>query len=397
MASAFGWLDTDSHQRVGMLDVVDLFRERGTLDELGIGGIRDSLSNTLFPGTSTLHRRLRYVLFIPWLLQLASDRAKSADQMRTELRKLEVRLIQSLLDGGETEGVIGGVARAKLVTMPSAMYWSALGSWGLRQVDSVGGYYQRQRDRKALKNQTTEADDPGAREPLPAAGLDAYLPPAPPDLLTKATFDLTAQEADYLTHRITQATRGTALAWLVNNPAQPARYVWELGNLGAAPEQIRSEIDHARRFSLAIRGATILYYLLIAETAGRDSDQDVHRRQLTEWQDELAATQALIGWERSAWWQLIQRRNPRILRSPTQRFFDTWLELAAAPDDLANSASARQLITQRERQIKGTRAPLANQSALDRWPTGGNIGYHSFRWEIAQAHVQDLVEGRNRT
>jgi hypothetical protein len=47
-----------------MLEVVDLFKQEGTVDELGIGSIRDALADALFPGTSVLHTRLRYVLFI---------------------------------------------------------------------------------------------------------------------------------------------------------------------------------------------------------------------------------------------------------------------------------------------------------------------------------------------
>ena len=35
MVSTFGWLDTDSEQRRKMLEVVDLFKEEGTVDELG--------------------------------------------------------------------------------------------------------------------------------------------------------------------------------------------------------------------------------------------------------------------------------------------------------------------------------------------------------------------------
>ena len=32
-----------------MLEVVDLFKEEGTVDELGIGSIRDALADSLFP------------------------------------------------------------------------------------------------------------------------------------------------------------------------------------------------------------------------------------------------------------------------------------------------------------------------------------------------------------
>jgi len=47
MPSAFGWLDTDSEQRSKMLEVVELFKEDRTLDELGIGSIRDALADSM--------------------------------------------------------------------------------------------------------------------------------------------------------------------------------------------------------------------------------------------------------------------------------------------------------------------------------------------------------------
>jgi Family of unknown function (DUF6361) len=82
MPSAFGWLDTDNEQRRKMLEVIDLFNEEGTVDELGIGSIRDALADALFPGTSVLHTRLRYVLFIPWLLQRAAREGTPTEMRR---------------------------------------------------------------------------------------------------------------------------------------------------------------------------------------------------------------------------------------------------------------------------------------------------------------------------
>jgi hypothetical protein len=398
LTSAFGWLDTDAEQRRGMLEVIDLFREVGTLDELGIGAIRDALSNTLFPGTSTLHRRLRYVLFTPWLLQIAAKQVKSPEEMRVKFRKLEVALIASLLNGGESVGVIGKEARERLVHMPSSMYWSALGAWGIRDVNSIADYYRRQHGRKALKGLTTDADDKGARDPLPSAGLDIYLPDPPSDLLKRTTFTLESKEANYLSDLIVRHTQGTALAWLILNPPRDdADYVWEIDNLDEAPEEVRVAIDHARRFSLSIRGATILYHLLIAEKAKRDEDAHTHREQLAEWRRELLSANVLVDWDHRQWRELIRQQDSRIQNSPTQRFLDEWIDLASRPGDLANDERARELITARESQVKGARAPLANQSALDRWKTGGPIPNLNFRWRVAQSHVKDLVEGRAKT
>ena len=67
--SAFAWLSYSESERRKALDVISLFRERDTRDELGIGVIRDAFADLLFPGTSTIQTRARYFLFVPWIYQ----------------------------------------------------------------------------------------------------------------------------------------------------------------------------------------------------------------------------------------------------------------------------------------------------------------------------------------
>jgi hypothetical protein len=59
MMSAFVWLDYSERERRKMLDVVDLFREHDTRDQLGVGSVRDAFADMLFPGTSTIMTRAR--------------------------------------------------------------------------------------------------------------------------------------------------------------------------------------------------------------------------------------------------------------------------------------------------------------------------------------------------
>ncbi|MFN8414557.1 MAG: DUF6361 family protein [Anaerolineales bacterium] len=67
MASSFTWLDYSEHERHKMLDVIKMFSERETRDELGVGSVRDALADLLFPGTSTIQTRARYFFFVPWM------------------------------------------------------------------------------------------------------------------------------------------------------------------------------------------------------------------------------------------------------------------------------------------------------------------------------------------
>ena len=62
MTSTFAWLDHSEEQRRQILDVLDLFREKGTIDELGLGTIRDAFADMLFPGTSAPQTKARYFL-----------------------------------------------------------------------------------------------------------------------------------------------------------------------------------------------------------------------------------------------------------------------------------------------------------------------------------------------
>lgn len=74
MNSAIGWIDFDEAERDRAQRLMDLFREQDSRDELGLGAIRDSIADHLFPGTSTIQTRLRYVLFIPWVLRSLPSR-----------------------------------------------------------------------------------------------------------------------------------------------------------------------------------------------------------------------------------------------------------------------------------------------------------------------------------
>ena len=69
MLSALSWLDFAESDRQRAMQVIDLFREKNTVDELGFSPIRDAFADHFFPGTSTIQTRARYFLFVPWILK----------------------------------------------------------------------------------------------------------------------------------------------------------------------------------------------------------------------------------------------------------------------------------------------------------------------------------------
>src|SRR5699024_430543 len=209
MTSSFGWLALDPEHRRRMMEEVDQFRDQGTIDDLGLGGIRDAFSDTLFPGTSTLHTRPRYVLFIPWLLQDASHEASVAD-MQATFRENEFRLIGAL-KRGETaagaDGVMGREAGRNLQRLPSAVYWGMLSRWQIfTPAFTTRSYFERELLRREELERTPQADDPEVGAHLTPTGLDERLPDPPRRLLSRADFTLRPEEAAYLTETITRPT-----------------------------------------------------------------------------------------------------------------------------------------------------------------------------------------------
>jgi hypothetical protein len=112
--SSFAWLDFSEHDRRRALEVIDLFREKETVDELGIGTVRDAFSELLHPGTSVIHTRAKYFLFIPWIYLRLERRKVPSDRIAWEARKAELQLVQALLASNDSAGTIGKLAGPKL-------------------------------------------------------------------------------------------------------------------------------------------------------------------------------------------------------------------------------------------------------------------------------------------
>jgi hypothetical protein len=114
-------------------EIVRLFSNRETQDEMGGRRIVVALNDALFPGTSVLHSRARYLIFIPWFIQ----RSTTSKHPLRQMEGFERAMIQAFLDADSvpdedrTEGLIGNRAGPKVKQLPSTAYWTALEKWGI--------------------------------------------------------------------------------------------------------------------------------------------------------------------------------------------------------------------------------------------------------------------------
>src|SRR4051794_33668191 len=107
MTSSFTWLDHSEASRRRMLEAVQLFREKDTLDEVGVGAIRDAFSERLFPSMSVLHTRARYLLFVTWVYRDIESLRVPSGRAPAEARKLFGKLRDALVLGEPDGGVVG--------------------------------------------------------------------------------------------------------------------------------------------------------------------------------------------------------------------------------------------------------------------------------------------------
>lgn len=385
-----------------MLDVVGLFKEQNTRDELGIGAIRDGMAELLFPGTGTVQTRARYFLFIPWIYLDLERRRKASNEFAAAARAIEIKLIEALAEShpGQGEGVIGIEARAGLKRLPSNIYWLGLATWKIRLAHGSQDQFHRSLDRyyrvMTARSRSGEAETPVTILPNWHTGL----PEAPDNFPDQANFTLRRIEADYLCDRIMTSVPTSLLAFLVDKGRDDdsAEYPWFHPQFSQFPTVNREQLDHARNFSEAIHGAALLYNFMLAEKAEKRELMKQYQVDLTSWAESLQAReQEFNQWDRKRFWSIVNFQPTIREGSPTWIFVNQWLEYAINPAIsrcVKTHEAARRLVHQREKSLKVKLARLENRDALRNWNGAAGAGRLDYRWRQAKTIVDDILVGR---
>jgi hypothetical protein len=393
MVSFVSWVDYSSAERLRMRQALALFEEKETRDELGIGTIRDAIADALFPGTSVIQTRLRYALFIPWIYQrLERDRRYTTANVERCAREAELSLIEPLSRSSDTVGVIGSRAGRSLQRLPSSVYWLALQRWGIFRQQTTQDQYHRnwERTRRRRGNQLA-ADDLGVA-PASFQTWHAALPPAPDDFPAQVTFDLTADEADFLRGRIGETCRGSLLALAVSKSrvcrSLQAEAPWDA--FDELSHELFATLSLARRFALLVQGAALAYnFALARRSTGREELAAALQEAITRWAT-TAATHEIAGPPLDELWQFCAERAT--VSVPTQEFIERWCELLRDHGYAltCEHSEAHTLIESRERLLKGQRARFDNPRALDTWSGQAGTGLLTYRWGTVQRFLGDL-------
>ncbi|MDE0239864.1 MAG: DUF6361 family protein [bacterium] len=405
MASSLTWLDYSERDRRRALDVIDLFRETGTVDELGLGAVRDSFSDLFFPGTSTTQTRACYFLLVPWTFRRLEQSRVSSSEAADRFRREEILLNEHLLKGEDTDGVFGARAGASLKRLPSEAYWGGLGSWGIHTFSSHKWAYFRSLDgfyRRLTQFRQTPRDPEGRI--APPANWHAHLPEPPTGFPRDGvTVALRREDAEYLRDQIQAQHPQSLLAVLVhraNRTDLQAAWPWESSGLEDTAPTLRERLHDAELFAVSMQGAALLYNLMLSEQQRREDRVERYQRELTEWAGNLAALEAdLRDWPLRGVWQTVQAGG-RSLGYPTQSFVQSWVEELQrnGPTAIVRSESgARVLVKAREAYVKRGRARLTNPRYLELWGGESGTGQMEYRWGPAKRILQDIFDGLARS
>lgn len=396
MPSALAWLDHDPAARDRSLRILSLFREKESRDELGIGGIRDAIADQLFPGTSTIQTRLRYMLLVPWMYQDLERRRVPSSKLAAEARQAELAMVQPLLDAHE-QGVFGSQAGSGLKRLPSSVYWAGLGAWEIRRYGGSQSEYHRSVDvLYARRGRTRQREDDDVEADTTAQTWHPRLPDPPEGFPAGLTLSLTPDEASFLRDRIVTSCKGSLLAWLVlHGRADDAAEPWLHQQYAEFPSSARALLEHARLLTDVVEGAARVYNVCLAELRKDEELVAHHRDQLDAWRRRCDLA-GIRSWSMPGFWSETMGSNHTISRW-TCDFVQGWVDRVRATDaDVGDDEAARRLVRDREQRLKRLRSRFTNRGALAQWGGSSGVGRMVYRWPTARRFLDDLLPALGR-
>jgi hypothetical protein len=414
--SAIGWVDFSSEHRERVKSVIDLLSTPGVIDELGIGVIRDSFSDSLFPGISTIQTRAKYFLTVP---RIFKDYEKlPANQRRRRkladyLNEHENLCMEAMVANHEDDpqgGIIGesfADEQGEVQRKPSSVYWTGIRQFGLIHTKLSLQAFCRKfanpdqplQDSVQGSDKTT-GDDPDAAE---QANETINGPAYEEDWIETLTVHLSKEEAAFLSSQIAARVSRSLLGQILLDPEVREAFLdlpedWNFTTLadeapfiGQLPDGLQRIIAAAKDFWQLMHGAHIRYNCLLQE---RHGNSELRAEFETKWSDWLTELQSFPWnrWETGFLWELTKLHHRKV-REHTIHFVESWID---GIRDGADTHSLDELVSRQERFNKKTRArlhPTAEES-IGKWIGINDLNY---RLNVARTIINDIHVGLTST
>lgn len=406
--SLIGWIDFSSTERDRVSQVLSMLQEKGTLDELGIGQIRDAFADQLFPGFSTIQTRAKYFVTIPYLFH---DYRKLEPHERPPLveyiSKQEDKLAKCLVENHQHDmpyGIIGkdslekGVARK-----PSSVYWNGLRQLSIAKTELSLREFVNQYQELANNKNEAHIDDDGQHSDIvelmtkPDGYSDSWL--------NQVSIDLTRKEAEFLKNKLQLSSKiehsvpaqlfkhnlvGEALqvADMLTNDAWQAEALYEKLKDSAISFQTKTCFEKALEFSFVLEGAHIRYNILIAQRVKNTEQIEYLNEEFDVWlnharkQPNSFEQQSIDSWYEFAFGPHKSANNR------TRQFIENWCSLIRE-----NVAVDKLDVCVKQQAIANKGARCLLKKALNEDQKWVGMRKLEFRWPSARVILKDIQEG----
>lgn len=417
--SRIGWVDFSPDDRNKVKSVLALLAEPGTLDELGIGQVRDAFADLLFPGISTIQTRAKYFITVPRILRdymhLRPAERRNEKSLDKYLLNRE-NLVAQVLSRVHQEDELGIIGRTRVESggvdrRPSVIYWNGLRTFGLVRTTLSLADFCHQLDANELHGDLTvteheeDSDDrlregPGRLVRLPSVEQDWFKD-------DKLHLKLTRAEAAFLKGKIEEAGeisdavfpqlfRHNLLdkilrsddAANINSVQGFDLLVEQLCRQPKVDKQCRKRLQQAREFSMAMEGPHIRYNLILAKRNDYEHRVKEYQSAFEEWLEQVHSTKLLTSGCEDNWLNTASVDGRRNIKLSAQAFIRDCVGLVRNN----NVTGLDQRVERQARFNKKERTLLNRKLTHDGWQGIRRLDY---RWGTARTILRDIQDGLN--
>ena len=411
--SSIGWIDFSDNDRQKVLKVIELLKGEGTVDEFGIGVIRNSLSDAMFPGITTIMTRAKYYFIVPRILNDFITEKPAKISAKEYLRRKENEVMNELAvkyDYSEDEKIMGiSVAKQnrdvapnkweELQRKPSVIYWNALRSYKIYNGELSLSNLLDVLDRKSkpdsaytyipIEGETSNDKD--------AELTDSYfsLPDQPKKWQENLTIDLTPVEADFLKHRIIDEYPDSLLAMILKTKSATKDFLksgsfndmCDMPFVKQLPAENRNIVYTARAFWKIMEGAHIRFNMLLHKKAQGNKD---YLKEVDNFWKDWVSEMKQFDWnnfDRNNMW-LITKQHSKV-KTETEKFVNNWIDLIENKD--YNTSKLDALVFKQESDNKKSRSKLKPDHD-DYYAGWVGISDMDFRFRNAKVIIKDIAD-----
>ena len=379
-----GWIDFSSKDREKAMAVIDLMKENGAVDELGIGVVRDRLADLLFPGTSTIQTRAKYFFIVPWCMIEAEKNFKNKVDYLKRLNNIETDVIKALIknEPSNTTGIIGKDSIGTLKRKPSEIYWNALRTYNIMPFNISRNQYIS--SIKTNKNHEVEEGDDKDSNYLDNDDIRWNIIKAEKNWKDNLTLSLTKEESEFLKEKISRHNRNSLYSYIINNQdiSLEDEDIYDLTFKNTLPEIVKSDLDLALNFGKVIHGAHIRYNIILRQKNLVETED--YEEQWNQWCNEMSQ----FNWDKFNIDRIYEFAQTT---KGTKEFIEGWFKATRELDNI-NLGQLDKMIEAREYSLKGQRAKLKNYGNVDvsKWV---GLGMLEYRWRNVKTLVKDIKDG----